>query len=264
MRDSARASYEKPTVTYWPAEELNSIEAKMSGGGGGSPISYKVHILFSAIRVDNLALPFDHAALFVSCSGTDYGYFYGYIANPAAGVGLISGTDGYLATACTSGGAQRQIYYSGITSTGTVLAKLLDGNEPKVDDDKGYYRAINFAVTRDSALALRDYANGMLGWHGTYKLLWSNCYDKAQEILATQGISIEYDWGGTVAFVTAAVSAVALVSPLLAGALATSLAAGTLDAGHLNIPNQVYDGFVRAQRNGSTLPSSGKSAFRSR
>lgn len=39
MRDSARASYEKPTVTYWPAEELNGIEAKMSGGGGGGGYS---------------------------------------------------------------------------------------------------------------------------------------------------------------------------------------------------------------------------------
>lgn len=27
--------YEKPAVVYWHAEELNRIEAKMSGGGGG-------------------------------------------------------------------------------------------------------------------------------------------------------------------------------------------------------------------------------------
>lgn len=36
MKDSVRTPYEKPTISYWSAEELNRIEAKMSGGGGGA------------------------------------------------------------------------------------------------------------------------------------------------------------------------------------------------------------------------------------
>ena len=35
MENNALATYEKPVISYWPAEELNGIEAKMSGGGGG-------------------------------------------------------------------------------------------------------------------------------------------------------------------------------------------------------------------------------------
>lgn len=35
-------TYEKPKVTYWPAEELDAIEATMSGGGGGGGVGMRV------------------------------------------------------------------------------------------------------------------------------------------------------------------------------------------------------------------------------
>jgi hypothetical protein len=264
---NTKTTYTKPSFKFWSASELNAIQAKMSGGGGYTPpTSYKVHILFSPIVLSGIKIPFDHAALFVSYSGTDYGYFYSYAADPSAGVGLISGTDGYLATArsSNSGHVQQQVYYSSILSTGKVYVdKISDGSISHGYDD-GYYCAINFTTTSDIATGLKNYGNTQLGTNGTYKLLWSNCYDKAQAILATRNILVEYDWSGTALFIAGAITAIGIASPLLAAALSVSVGIGTIAAGHLNIPNKVYENFIRVQRNGTTLPSSGKNMFRAR
>ncbi|NHM13733.1 hypothetical protein [Xiamenia xianingshaonis] len=38
-------TYEKPRIHYWPAENLDAIEATMSGGGGYYPATGSVYLL---------------------------------------------------------------------------------------------------------------------------------------------------------------------------------------------------------------------------
>jgi hypothetical protein len=269
--------YVKPTFKRISAEEVESIASAVGSAPPPPPPppgSYNIHILFSAIKIFGIKLPFDHAALFISYGGNDYGYFYSFGANQGAGAYIILGTPGYLSTACDQdvwddeGHPQHQIYYSTIVSTGEVYIDKIPSSGLGYGEDEGYYRSINFTVPSGNEIYLRTAAEVKRVLAGEYMLLWKNCYDKACEILATRNIVVEYDWTGTAVFITEAIIAVAALSPPLAFALEISLLAGTVAEGQLDIPNMAYDAFIQVSMNGNPLPppsgSQSRTPFRER
>ena len=275
-----RLAYSKPDLHYWTAEQLDSVEATMSGGGGWIPtVDYvAVYLLFSPIVIEGFDTSLDHAAFFLERSDGS-GLFYSFASDTDNGLALVNGCDGRLSTCVNTMGASisitlQSVMECNVNGSPNFKSDLMEiNNDPPFAikaNDAPYYRYLKIPISgfafheqigngiNDNALDIRNTNNSN---PRQYSLLWSNCCDCALECLreTDRPITIDYDNTNAVAM-AAAVAAAMTLSPIgLIRNLGIALSARLLVEGAPTIPNLVYDEVAAVSVDGQALGTTGYS-----
>ncbi len=259
--------YKKPEFNFFPAKELDMIQAMMSGGSGGGgtivirrPEYPAIYLIFSPIELEGVSIGMDHAAFIIETSDGG-GYYYSFATDSDYLVSLVTGCDGYLSTVVNEDShAERLIDVDDFLINGA--GGIYEDNKDISNEGNGgisygqisnYYRYIRFEIDESingdtTAEAVLSRARAIRRSNNTsprqYSLLWSNCCDCALHCFnasSLYSLTIEYDNSRSIFFVESAISAM-LLSPIHAlQTLAVALQVSILIEGIPTIPNIVYE-----------------------
>ena len=262
--------YKKPEFNFFPAKELDTIQAMMSGGSGGGgtivirrPEYPAVYLIFSPIELEGVSVGIDHAAFIIETSDGG-GYYYSFATDSDYLVSLVTGCDGYMSTAVDENSHNEKIININEFLYNSRYRVIEDKKDFNNDDDtvedgisygqiSNYYRYIRFEIDESingdtTAEAVLSRARAIRRSNNTsprqYSLLWSNCCDCALHCFNASSLyplTIEYDNSRSISFVESAISAM-LLSPIHAlQTLAIALQVSILIEGIPTIPNIVYE-----------------------
>lgn len=178
--------YEKPTLQYWNAAQLNDIEATMSGGGGYLPAMGSIYLLNNVdglITVGEYGL-LGHAAILIQKPDTPECTLFNF--SP------VDNHSGFLdgAVAHCSLGDMTFSAFAGHCRNGGVLV-----NNGSIEWTEGFDRYIKIHTYQSVCDTLRTRALSRASGSLFYNVLSYNCLSFVIDILSASNIKI-YDSSG--------------------------------------------------------------------
>lgn len=180
-------TYQKPSIQYWPAANLDAIEATMSGGGGYYPATGSVYLLNN---VDGLSSIGDigilgHAAIMIQKPYSSLFSLYNF--GPSDNESPIH--EGAVG-----------VFAEGDMSYATFRSQCQNGGVV-VDNDhtswtEGFDRCIRIDVSQSTCSLMRSYAIGKISDPNYYIAISYNCLSFVIDVLSYGGITVYGPSGG--------------------------------------------------------------------
>lgn len=176
-----RIAYEKPGIQYWPAADLDAIEATMSGGGGYYPATGSVYLLNNVDGLSSIGNTgiLGHAAIMIQKPYSSLFSLYNF--GPSDNESPIhEGAVGMFA----QGDMSYPTFQSQCRNGGVLVS---NGDTSWTE---GFDRHIRIDVSQSACALMRSYAIDKISNPNYYIAISYNCLSFVIDVLSYGGITI--------------------------------------------------------------------------